>query len=117
VMWPVGVAAKGNEGVVRKVAQTPYAIGYSELTCAVRNRLFYGSVANQSGRFIQANLASVTTAAASVADQMPENFRVSITNAPGEAAYPISSFTWMLIPSVITNSAKRNAIVQFLQWA
>jgi phosphate transport system substrate-binding protein len=116
VMWPVGVAAKGNEGVVQMVERTPYAIGYSELTYAVRNHLFYGNVANSSGQFIQANLASVTTAAAGVADQMPEDFRVSITNAPGETAYPISTFTWLLIPSVITDSAKRTAVIQFLQW-
>ena len=116
VIWPVGVAAKGNEGVVQAVEHTPYSIGYSELTYAVRNRLFYGSVANRSGQFIQANLASVTAAAAGVADKMPEDFRVSITDAPGEEAYPISSFTWMLIPSVITDSAKRTAIIEFLQW-
>ena len=95
---------------------TPNSIGYSELTYAVRNRLSYGSVANRSGHFIKANLASVTAAAADVADKMPEDFRVSITDAPGEDAYPISSFTWMLIPSVITDSAKRTAIIQFLQW-
>lgn len=116
VIWPVGIAANGNEGVVRTVEHTPYAIGYSELTYAVRNRLFYGSVANSSGQFIQANLASVTAAAAGVADKMPDDFRVSITDAPGETAYPISSFTWMLVPSVIADSAKRAAIIGFLQW-
>jgi phosphate transport system substrate-binding protein len=116
VIWPAGVDAKGNEGVVKTVAHTPYSIGYSELTYAVRNRLFYGSVANRSGQFIQANLASVTAAAAGVADNMPEDFRVSITDAPGQDAYPISTFTWMLIPSVITDSAKRAAIIEFLRW-
>jgi phosphate transport system substrate-binding protein len=116
VAWPVGIAAKGNEGVVRTVAHTPYSIGYSELTYAIRNRLFYGSVANRSGQFIEANLASVTAAAAGVADKMPADFRVSITDAPGNNAYPISSFTWILLPSVISDSAKRAAIIKFLQW-
>jgi phosphate transport system substrate-binding protein len=116
VIWPVGLAAKGNEGVVQMVGRTPYSIGYSELTYAVRNRLFYGSVANRSGIFIKANLASVTEAAAGVAEKMPEDFRISITDAPGQDAYPISSFTWMLVPSVIGDSAKRTALIGFLQW-
>jgi phosphate transport system substrate-binding protein len=116
VPWPVGIAARGNEGVAQMVAQTPYAIGYSELTYAVRNQLSYGSVVNSSGQFIKADLASVNAAAAGVADQMPDDFRVSITNAPGETAYPISTFTWLLIPSVITDTTKRSAIIQFLQW-
>jgi phosphate transport system substrate-binding protein len=114
-MWPVGNAAKGNEGVVQMVAHTPYSIGYSELTYAVRDRLFYGSVANRSGQFIKADLASVTAAAAGVADTIPEDFRVLITDAPADKAYPISSFTWMLIPSVITDSSKRTALIRFLQ--
>jgi phosphate transport system substrate-binding protein len=116
VIWPVGIAAKGNEGVVQAVGHTPYSIGYAELTYAVRNRLLYGTVANRSGQFIKANLGSVTAAAAGVADKMPSDFRVSITDAPGEAAYPISSFTWMLVPSVVTDSTKRTAIIKFLQW-
>ena len=116
VTWPVGVAAPGNEGVVQMVARTPYSIGYSELTYAVRNRLFYGSVANRSGQFIQANLASVTAAATGVAENMPDDFRVSITDAPGQDAYPISSFTWILLPSVIADTAKREALIKFLQW-
>jgi phosphate transport system substrate-binding protein len=116
VIWPVGLAAKGNEGVVQMVGRTPYSIGYSELTYAVRNRLFYGSVANRSGIFIKANLTSVTAAAAGVAEKMPEDFRISITDAPGQDAYPISSFTWMLVPSVIGDSAKRTALIGFLQW-
>jgi phosphate transport system substrate-binding protein len=116
VAWPVGIAAKGNEGVVQTVARTPYSIGYAELTYAVRNRLSYGTVANHSGHFIKANLASVTAAAAGVADKMPADFRFSITDAPGEDAYAISSFTWMLIPSVIPDSSKRTAIIKFLHW-
>jgi phosphate transport system substrate-binding protein len=116
VNWPVGISAKGNAGVVQTVESTPYSMGYTELTYAVHNRLFYGSVAGRTGKFIKANLASLTAAAAGVADKMPADFRVSITDAPGEDAYPISSFTWMLVPSVITDPAKRSAIVQFLQW-
>jgi phosphate transport system substrate-binding protein len=116
VEWPVGIAGKGNEGVVQLVAHTPYSIAYAELTYAVHNRLFYGRVANQSSRFIKAELASVTAAAAGVSDRMPADFRVSITNAPGEDAYPISSFTWMLLPSIIADSAKRREIIKFLQW-
>jgi phosphate transport system substrate-binding protein len=116
VAWPVGIAAKGNEGVVRAVESTPYSIGYAELTYAVRNRLFFGEVANRGGQFIKANLASVTAAAAAGADKMPADFRVSITDPPGEGAYPISSFTWMLVPSVITDATKRNTIIKFIQW-
>ena len=116
VSWPVGLAGKGNDGVVQLVASTPYSIGYTELTYAVRKHLFYGSVANSSGRFMKADFAGVTAAAAGVANNMPADFRVSITNAPGEDAYPISSFTWILVPSVIAEPAKREAIVGFLRW-
>ena len=116
VAWPVGLAGKGNDGVVQLVTKTPYSIGYTELTYAIRKHLFYGSVANSSGRFMKADLAGVTAAAAAVANHMPDDFRVSITNAPAEDAYPISTFTWMLVPSVITDSAKREAIIGFLRW-
>jgi phosphate transport system substrate-binding protein len=116
VDWPVGIATKGNEGVVRTVGDIPYSIGYSELTYAVQTRLFYGSVANRSGRFIKADLASVTAAAANVADKMPDDFRVSITDPPGDGAYPISSFTWMLVPSVISDPAKGAALIALLRW-
>ncbi len=116
VNWPVGSDAKGNEGVVRLVVQTPYSIGYAELTYAVQKRLFYGNVQNQAGQFVRADFASVTAAAAGAAQNMPDDFRVSITNAPGKDAYPISSFTWILVPSVVADSAKRNAIIGFLRW-
>ena len=116
VAWPVGIAEEGNEGVVGAVGDTPYSIGYSELTYAVRNQLFYGGVANRNGRFIKADLASVTAAASSVADKMPDDFRVSITDPPGEDAYPISSFTWLLVPSVISDRAKGEALIGFLRW-
>jgi phosphate transport system substrate-binding protein len=116
VMWPVGIAAKGNAGVVQTVAHTRYSIGYSELTYAVREHLLYGSVASRSGRYIEANLASVTAAAAGAIDDIPSDFRVSITDPPGRDAYPISSFTWILLPSVITDSAKQAALIKFVRW-
>jgi phosphate transport system substrate-binding protein len=116
VNWPTGIGSEGNAGVSKTVASTPYSIGYSELTYAVRNQLTYGSVLNRSGQFIKADLASVNAAAASAAGKMPNDFRVSITDAPGEAAYPISTFTWILLPSVIPNPAKRAALIKFLEW-
>ncbi len=115
--WPAGYGAKGNEGVVRRVAQTAYSIGYAELTYAVQKRLFYGNVQNQAGQFMKADFATVSAAAAGAAQNMPGDFRVSITNAPGKDAYPISSFTWMLVPSVIADLAKRKAIIDFLRWS
>jgi phosphate transport system substrate-binding protein len=115
VAWPLGLGAKGNEGVVQAVERKPYSIGYAELTYAVRNRMLFGGVANSAGHFITANLASVTAAAAS--NEIPADFRVSITDPPGEDAYPISSFTWMLVPAVITDATKRAAIIKFIQWS
>lgn len=90
VIWPVGHAGKGNNGVVQMVEHTANSIGYAELTYAIRNGLFYGNVANSSDHFVRADLASVTAAVAAAAIKMPADFRVSITDAPGEAAYPIS---------------------------
>ena len=116
VNWPVGLGGKGNEGVTGLVKQTPNAIGYVELIYAVQNNIPYGSVKNSSGIFVKASLAGVTAAAAGSAKEMPEDFRVSITNAPGKAAYPISSFTWLLVPEKISDSAKRDAIKGFLKW-
>jgi phosphate transport system substrate-binding protein len=116
VNWPVGLGGKGNEGVSGQIQQTPYSIGYVELIYAIQNHLPYGQVRNQAGSFIKAGLASVTAAAAGAATNMPDDFRVSITNAPGKAAYPISSFTWLLIPSKIQDPAKRKVITDFLHW-
>ena len=99
--WPVGLGGKGNEGVAGLVQQTPYSVGYVELIYAVQNKMAYGQVKNSSGAFVKASVASVTAAAAEAAKTMPDDFRVSITNAPGKNAYPISSFTWLLIPSTI----------------
>jgi phosphate transport system substrate-binding protein len=116
VNWPVGLGGKGNEGVTGLVKQTPNSIGYVELIYAVQNNIPYGTVKNSSGNFVKADLASVTAAAAGAAKEMPEDFRVSITNAPGKTAYPISSFTWLLIPQKFQDAGKRDAIKGFLKW-
>jgi len=114
VNWPVGLGGKGNEGVAGLVKQTPNSIGYVELIYAIQNKMPYGQARNSSGDFIKAELASVTAAAA--AQEMPDDFRVSITNAPGKNAYPIASFTWLLVPSTIQDGAKRKVITDFLHW-
>jgi phosphate transport system substrate-binding protein len=116
VNWPVGLGGKGNEGVMGLVKQTPNSIGYVELIFAVQNNIPYGSVKNSSGNFVKADLASVTAAAAGAAKAMPDDFRVSITDAPGKTAYPISSFTWLLIPQKFQDAGKRDAIKGFLNW-
>src|SRR6185312_6096732 len=116
VNWPAGLGAKGNEGVSGLVEQTPYSLGYVELIYALQNNLPYGLVLNAAGKFVKPDLNSVTAAAAGVVANMHGDFRVSITNAPGANAYPISSFTWMLIPASISNPAKRDAIKNFLNW-
>jgi phosphate transport system substrate-binding protein len=114
VNWPVGLGAKGNEGVAGLVKQTPNSIGYVELVYAIQNKMPYGPVRNQAGEFVKASLDSVTAAAASA--KMPPDFRVSITNPPGKDVYPISSFTWLIVPSSIPNAWKRTAITEFLRW-
>ena len=117
VNWPVGLGGKGNEGVTGLVKQTPNSIGYVELIYAAQNNIPYGNVKNAAGVFIKAELSSVSAAAAASAKTMPDDFRVSITNAPGKAAYPISSFTWLLIPEKFSDAAKRDALKGFLKWA
>lgn len=116
VSWPAGLGGAGNEGVAGLVKQTPNAIGYVELIYAANNKMAYGSVKNADGAFVAASTASVSEAAAGAAKDMPADFRVSITNARGKGAYPISSFTWLLIPSKFTNAAKGAAIKGFLKW-
>jgi phosphate transport system substrate-binding protein len=116
VNWPVGLGGKGNEGVAGLLKQTPNSIGYVELIYAIQNNLPYGSVKNAAGDFVKASLAGVSAAAAGAAKSMPDDFRVSITNAPGKGAYSISSFTWLLIPAQIQDSAKKAAIKDFLGW-
>jgi phosphate transport system substrate-binding protein len=116
VNWPTGLGGNKNEGVAGLVKQTPNAIGYVELIYAIQNKMSYGKVKNSSGEFVKADLASVTAAAAGAAKNMPDDFRVSITNAPGKTAYPISSFTWLLIPSKFSDASKRDAIKGFVKW-
>jgi phosphate transport system substrate-binding protein len=114
VSWPAGVGAKGNEGVAGLVQQTPNTIGYVELVFALQNQMTYGRVENQAGHMILPALGGVTAAAASA--EIPDDFRVSITNAAGEDSYPISSFTWLLAPTRIDDPVKREALTSFLHW-
>jgi phosphate transport system substrate-binding protein len=116
VQWPVGLGGKGNEGVSGLVKQTPGSIGYVELIYAVQNGITFGKVQNASGKFVKADLAGVTAAAAAAAKDIPDDFRVSITNQSGPTVYPISSFTWLLIPAQISDASKRDAIKGFLKW-
>lgn len=115
VKWPKGLGGKGNEGVAGSIRQLPGSIGYVELIYALQNKIPYGSVQNAAGAFIKASLQSVTAAAAS-ASKMPADFRVSITNSPGKDAYPISSFTWLLIPQQAKDPAKGKILADFLNW-
>jgi phosphate transport system substrate-binding protein len=117
VNWPVGLGGKGNEGVSALIQQTPGSVGYVELIYAIQNHMPYGKVKNSSGAFVKADLASVSAAAAAAAKFIPDDFRVSITNPEGKAAYPIASFTWLLIPSKFADSAKRDVVKDFLKWA
>jgi phosphate transport system substrate-binding protein len=116
VNWPVGLGGKGNEGVAGLVKQTPGAMGYVELIYAVQNQIPYGRVRNAAGVFVKGDLAGVTAAAAGYAAVIPEDFRISITNAPGNAAYPIASFTYLLIPTKIEDANKKEIIKNFLLW-
>lgn len=115
VKWPLGMGGKGNEGVAGYIRQLPGSIGYVELIYAEQNKIAYGSVQNSAGVFLKASLEGVTAAAAS-APKMPADFRVSITNAPGKDAYPISSFTWLLIPAQSKDAAKGKILADFLSW-
>ncbi len=117
VQWPAGVGGKGNEGVAGLVKQTPGAIGYVELIYALQNKISYGTVQNMAGKFVQASLETVTAAAAAAANSMPADFRVSITNAPGDTAYPISSFTWLLLYENPKDKATAKTMVEFVKWA
>jgi len=115
VKWPVGLGGKGNEGVAGMIRQMQGSIGYIELIYAVQNKITYGTVRNAAGEYVKASLGSVTAAAASV-KSMPADFRVSITDAPGKDSYPISSFTWLLIPAQSKDPAKGKIIADFLNW-
>ena len=109
------MGAKGNDGVTGQIKQTEGSIGYVELIYALQNNIPFGTVKNAAGQFVKASLQSVTEAAASV-KEMPDDFRVSITNAPGKGAYPISSFTWLLVPVEWSDAAKEKVFVDFLNW-
>jgi phosphate transport system substrate-binding protein len=117
VKWPTGLGGKGNEGVTALIQQTPGAIGYIELIYALNNKIPFAQIQNKAGNWVTASLAGVTAAAASVAGNMPADFRVSITDAPGAEAYPISSFTYLLVYQKQTNKEIGNQIVKFLHWA
>ncbi len=116
VNWPVGLGGKGNEGVSGQVKQTPNSIGYVELIFARQNKMPFGKVKNAAGVFVEASLASVTADAAGAVKEIPDDFRVSITNSPGKESYPISSFTWLLVPSKIQDATKKKAIADFVKW-
>jgi phosphate transport system substrate-binding protein len=116
VNWPTGIGGKGSEGVAGFVRQTPNSIGYVELIYAIQNKMNYGQVQNAAGKFVKADLNSVTLAAGGAVKAMPDDFRVSITNAPGAGAYPVSSFTWMIIPRVAKDKTKGAVLKAFLIW-
>jgi phosphate transport system substrate-binding protein len=113
--WPVGVGGKGNEGVAGLVRQLPGALGYVELIYALQNKISYGEVKNPAGTWVKASIAGVTEAAASI-KVLPADYRVSITNAPGKEAYPISSFTWLLVPLKSPDAGKGRVIKDLLSW-
>ena len=117
VNWPTGVGGRGNEGVAGLVRQTPGALGYVELIYALQTKIAYGSVQNAAGETVKASVAAVTAAAAAAAAQMPADFRVSITNAPGKGVYPISSFTWILLYENAKDKAQAKTMVDFMKWA
>lgn len=117
VKWPVGLGGKGNEGVAGQVKQIDGSIGYVELAYAIKNNLPYASIKNKAGNFISPSLESVTAAAMSEAKKMPDDLRVSITNAEGKNSYPISGFTWLLVYKDQKNIEKAKALVKFLKWA
>ncbi len=116
VNWPVGLGGKGNEGVAGLVTQTPGSIGYVELIYALQNKVSYGQVQNMAGEFVKAAEVSVTAAAANAAKKMPEDFRVSITNAEGTGVYPISSFTWLLLYETPKDKAQGKIMLDFMKW-
>ena len=115
VKWPVGLGGKGNEGVTGLVKATPGAIGYLELAYAIQNQLTVAAIQNADGAFIKPTIEA--TSAAAVGVQVPDDFRVSITNAPGKTAYPISSFTYLLVYKDQTSKEKGPAVIDFLKWA
>jgi phosphate transport system substrate-binding protein len=118
VKWPVGLGGQGNEGVAGQVKQTPGSIGYVELAYAKQNGLPVAHVRNVAGEFVEPTIASITAAADAVSASLPADtdYRVSIVNGPGAAAYPISSFTWLLVYSTPPDAAKAKKLVDFMRW-
>jgi phosphate transport system substrate-binding protein len=116
VKWPVGAGVEGNEALAAMVQRTPNSIGYVELVYALRHQLSFGTVRNAAGQFVQADLSSVTAAAGGAAGAMTSDFRVSITNASGKDAYPISTFTWWLFPRELASGDKKPEFFELLQW-
>jgi phosphate transport system substrate-binding protein len=116
VSWPVGIGAESNQGVATTVQQTPNSIGYVEFIYAVQHELSFGAVSNAAGQFIKADIPSVTAAAATT-DSESQDFRVTITNPPGKAAYPIATYTWLLLPEQIEDKNKKDALREVLHWA
>lgn len=116
VSWPKGLGGPQSAGVTGLVKQTPNSISYVELLYALQNKIGYGQVKNAAGTFVKADVGSVTEAAAGAAKNMPDDFRVSITNPPGKNAYPISTFTWLLIPSKFSDPAKGKQVKAMLHW-
>lgn len=114
VSWKVGMGGKGNEGVAGYIRNIKGSIGYVELIYALQNKIAYGSVQNAGGNFVKASLESTTAAASSA--KMPDDFRVSITNAPGKDAYPIASFTWLLVPQQSKDGNKGRILREFIEW-
>ena len=115
ISWPVGLGARGNEALARMVRSLPGSIGYVELYFALQNGISYGEVRNEAGNWVKASIEGVGEAAASV-KQIPADFRISITNAPGQNSYPISSFTWLLVPLRSSDAAKRRTMKDLLTW-
>jgi phosphate transport system substrate-binding protein len=116
VSFPAGSGVRFSEGMVEEIESHPYSFGYLQSTYAIEKHVHFGSVENSVGVFVKADSGTITAAAAATATDMPADFRVSITNSTDEAAYPISSFTWFLVPEKIADGAKRAAILGFLKW-
>jgi phosphate transport system substrate-binding protein len=116
IKWPTGIGQKGNEGIAGMVRQAPNSIGYVELIYAIQNKMEFGAVRNSAGKFVQASTDGVTAAAAGAAKNMPPDYRISITNAPGPDSYPISSFTWLLIPTHSADPTKAKVLADFMGW-
>jgi phosphate ABC transporter phosphate-binding protein len=114
--WPVGAGAEGNEGVAKAVRETPGAIGYVEYIYAIKNHMTYASVRNNAGHFVSPDIESILAAARGSSNRIAEDFQTSITNASAPDAYPISAFTWVVVPAKMDDAAKKRALKEFLEW-